>query len=99
MNEKETKPETVIVRTYSAGVHIGEYNIDDWKNANEPIVLYNARRLWRWRGANTLNEITMRGVNRDEYTRISEPVPVIKIVPIEIIPVRAGVDLSPVWND
>ena len=100
MGEKELKqPGTVIVRTYSAGVHIGEYNIEDWKNANDPIILKNARRIWRWRGANTLNEVATVGVNRDEYTRISNPIQFIKIVPIEIIPVLDGLDFREVWND
>jgi|GEM_PF-794381 len=91
--------ELVIVRTYSAGVHIGHYNIEDWKNDGQTIILKNARRLWRWRGGNTLNEIAVSGVNRDEYTRISKPVPIIKIVPIEIIPIAEGLNFSEVWND
>lgn len=84
-----------IVRTYSAGVHVGEVVSLDGKTC----VLRNARRIWRWRGANTLNEIALRGVNRYEYTRISETVPTITLTEaIEVIPVASGVDLSEVWN-
>ena len=84
-----------IIRTYSAGVHVGEVVSLDGKTC----VLRNARRIWRWRGANTLNEIALRGVNRKEYTRISETVPSITLTEaIEVIPVAEGVDLSEVWN-
>jgi hypothetical protein len=86
----------VIVRTYAAGVHIG---ILGERNGTEA-TLHNAVRLWRWRGANTLNEVATKGVNRDEYTRISEPVPEIILTQvIEIIPVLDGLNFSPVWND
>lgn len=91
-----TGPE-VIVRTYSAGVHVGVLD-GEWTDANKPIVLKNARRIWRWRGANTLNEVSSNGVNREAYTRISESVESIRLVAIEIIPVKTGVDLSAVWN-
>jgi len=59
----------VLVRTYSAGVHFGEVVLQE----GQTIALKNARRLWRWSGANTLHEISLRGVSED-YTRISEPV-------------------------
>ena len=85
----------VIVRTFSAGVHIGEMD-GEWTGG--PVTLRNSRRLWRWRGANTLNEVATRGVVRSEYTRISEPVHSIRIEPIEIIPVADGLDFSEVWN-
>lgn len=61
--------EFVLVRTYSAGVHCGilrECN-------GTAVLLSDARRIWRWRGANTCSEISLRGVDHD-YTRISEPV-------------------------
>jgi hypothetical protein len=85
-----------IVRTFSAGVHVGEFVEQD----GTVVKLKNARRIWRWQGANTLNEIALHGVNRSEYTRISEIVPEIVLTEsIEIIPVTDGVDLEPVWND
>ena len=84
-----------IIRTYSAGVHVGEVVGHD----GTVVKLKNARRLWRWRGANTLNEISLSGVNRNEYTRISEIVSEITLTEaIEIIPVLEGVDLEPIWN-
>lgn len=73
----------VIVRTYSAGVHVGTLASQDGKI----VTLRDARRIWRWRGANTLHELSQRGAAK-EWTRISEPVPSVLLTEaIEIIPV------------
>ena len=92
----KTKPETVpssgevIVRTYSAGVHIGTLQSREGKE----VVLINARRLWSWAGAFTLNAVAIKGVNRKD-SRISVPVAsIILTEAIEIIPVSEGIDLS-----
>jgi hypothetical protein len=75
----------VIVRTCSAGVHVG---LIDGLNGKE-VTLSDARRIWRWRGANTLHELALRGAS-DAWTRISEPVPSIVLTEaIEIIPCSA----------
>jgi hypothetical protein len=58
----------VIVRTYSAGVHFGELAA---RNGQE-VTLKNARRIWYWKGANTLNEIALHGVGAG--SKIAEPV-------------------------
>jgi hypothetical protein len=93
---KEISGSLVIVRTYSAGVHIGTLG----ERSGTEATLHNAVRLWRWRGANTLNEVATKGVKRNEYTRISKPVPVIILTQvIEIIPVLDGLNFNPVWND
>ena len=71
----------VVVRTYSAGVHVGYLVSRD----GPEVVLADASRVWRWRGANTLHEIALRGAVQ-EYTRISERVPNITLTgAIEII--------------
>ena len=86
----ETGPE-VIVRTYSAGVHVGAVK----ERNGQEVVLTNARRLWKWEGAFTLNAVATAGVKRND-SRISVPVPEITLIQaIEIIPVAIGVDLSP----
>lgn len=85
----------VIVRTCYAGVHIGELMAQD----DKVCVLTGARRLWRWKGSNTLNEVSTKGVDRNEYSRISEPVDQILLQWIEILPIVEGVDLRPVWNE
>jgi len=72
----------VIVRTYSAGVHFGTLTSLDGK----VITLTNARRIWRWFGANTLNEVANHGVDADR-SKISEPVSAILLTEaIEVIP-------------
>ena len=87
---RKTGPE-VIVRTYSAGVHIGTIKERDGKE----VILLNARRLWQWQGAFTLNAVALSGVKRSN-SRISAAVPTITLLEaIEIIPVAQGVDLSP----
>lgn len=74
----------VIVRTYGAGVHVGRLVDQD----GQEVTLSECRRLWRWRGANTLNEISLRGVSIENHTRLSEPVASITLTSaIEIIPV------------
>ncbi len=73
--------EYVVVRTYSAGVHVGELAS---RNGRE-VVLRNARRIWKWEGANTLNEIANKGVGTG--SKVSEPVSEITLTEaIEIIP-------------
>src|SRR5262245_23089520 len=58
----------VLVRTYSAGVHFGTLV----ERTGKEVVLSNARRIWRWSGANTLHEIATAGVGKG--SRVSEPV-------------------------
>ena len=80
----------VIVRTYSAGVHIGTLKE---RNGKE-VTLTTARRLWSWAGAFTLSAVATKGVDRAN-SRISVAVPEILLTEaIEVIPVSEGVDLS-----
>ena len=74
MSKKKTKKPFVVVRTFSAGVHCGVLEARKGKE----VTLSSARRIWRWQGANTLHEISLRGVDF-EYSRISEPVAQIEI--------------------
>ena len=70
----------VVVRTYSAGVHVG----DLVSRKGKEVTLKNARRIWRWQGANTLNEIALHGVGAG--SRVSEAVPNIVLTEaIEVI--------------
>lgn len=69
MKEKGLLP-LVLVRTIGAGVHVGLLARRDGMDVD----LLDARRLWRWRGANTLNEVALHGVDMKSHTRLSEPV-------------------------
>ena len=80
----------VLVRTYGAGVHIGHKALIEGRTVH----LKNARRLWSWKGAFTLNAAATKGVDRSG-SRISCSVPeIILLDAIEVIPVAEGVDLS-----
>lgn len=77
----KTKTPFVVVRTFSAGVHVGTLV----SRRGKEVVLSNARRVWRWRGANTLHELAQKGA-AEEWTRISEPTPEIVLTEaVEII--------------
>lgn len=59
----------VVVRTCSAGVHFGTLIAV----AGRKVRLAGARRIWYWKGANTLHEIAADGVNVKE-SKISKPI-------------------------
>ena len=80
--KKATKAPQVIVRTYSAGVHYG--TLAEQSADGKRVTLTNAKRIWRWEGANTLHEIALRGVSK--ASKISDPVASITLTEaIEII--------------
>ena len=77
----EQSADVVLVRTYSAGVHVGRLV---WRDGID-VTLADAHRIWKWSGANTLNELSQKGASGAD-TRISERVPeVILTEAIEII--------------
>lgn len=83
--------EFCVVRTWTAGVHMGVVA----EQSGTAVLLKDARRLYRWQGAFTLNEVSQNGVA--EASRISEPVPAILLTQaIEVIPCseRARKNLS-----
>ena len=85
----------VLVRTYSAGVHVGTLVSAE----GERVLLRDASRVWRWRGANTLHELSLAGPDRTSRTRISERVAEITLTEaIEIISIAADRSaFAPVW--
>ena len=60
--------EFVVVRTYSAGVHCGVLESCN----GTAVLLSDCRRIWRWSGAFSLNELATKGCA--ESSRISQPV-------------------------
>lgn len=71
----------VLIRTHSAGVHVGFLEECEGKI----LKLSKSRRIWSWRGAFTLSEIANNGVGID--SKLSEKVPeIILTEAIEIIP-------------
>jgi hypothetical protein len=65
----------VIIRTHVAGCHAGYLKSDD----NGTVELLNSRRLWRWRGANTLSELAMQGPTNPGECKFGCVLPLIKI--------------------
>lgn len=79
----------VVVRTYSAGVHVGVLASRDGKE----VVLHDSRRVWYWTGARTLSEISQTGVA--EGSKIAVPVPEILLTEaIEVIPCTPEAEAS-----
>lgn len=78
--ENQLKP--VLVRTYSAGVHFGYLVAREGKE----VTLERARRLWRWFGAWTLNEIASAGLDTKK-SKVGAPVSIVLTEAIEIIDV------------
>ena len=75
-----TNRKYVVIRTYSAGVHVGELS----DRRGQEVDLVNARRIWSWKGANTLHEIANSGVSTG--SRVSQTVAAITLTQaIEII--------------
>ena len=80
----------VIVRTYSAGVHYGELV----EKEGQDVLLKNSRRIWYWKGAFTLSEIAVKGLDT-KASKLSVVVPEIMLMQaIEIIPVSDAVAKS-----
>lgn len=74
----------VIIRTYAAGVWFGRLA----KKAGNEVILHSARRMWKWkcREGISLSELAIHGIDA-EGSRICEPVPMVWLEAIEIIPV------------
>ena len=77
-----------VIRTENAGVHVGTVvALDIDKQA---VVLREGRRIYRWRGANTLDEVATDGIDsakKSGYTRVSNPTDIKLVLQvIEVIP-------------
>lgn len=80
MAAKKQTRKYVVVRTYTAGVHCGELV----KREGKEVTLANARRIWRWFGANTINEIANHGAASN--SKVSEAVSEIELTEaIEVV--------------
>jgi hypothetical protein len=62
----------VLVRTYSAGVHIGKVKWINPENANE-CILENSLRLWKWEnGGLSLSAVANDGIKGGRLNRTGE---------------------------
>lgn len=90
---------TCMVRTYSAGVFLGEVASKDGKEVH----LKNARRMWYWDGAASLSQLATEGTSAPKNCKFPAPVPdVLLTEAIEIIPASeaaiASIAAVPVWK-
>jgi hypothetical protein len=72
-----------IIRTYSAGVFAGYIE----KRSGKEAKLREARRLWYWKGANSLSDLALNGVKNPAECKFSGPVDEIVTEVIEILEV------------
>lgn len=56
----------VVVRTFSAGVHVGV--LKSYDAVTRHAVLTDARRIWKWEGAFTLSELSQDGISGGKIT-------------------------------
>lgn len=74
----------VIIRTYSAGVHIGYLE----SRTGKEVKLLNTRRIWSWAGAASLSQLALEGSKKPSECKITVELPHIELMEaIEIIPV------------
>ena len=89
----------VIVRTYSAGVFMGELV----SRKGQEVVLTNARRIWYWAGAASLSQLAMEGTSNPSGCKFPCPVDRVELLQaVEILDVtpkaKASIDAVPVWR-
>ena len=91
--------EYVLIRTYSAGVHVGYLKSRDGKE----VELLKARRIYYWDGAATLSQLAQSGTVSPDKCKFPEEVDsIILTEAIEIIPVtekaKKTIDSVAVWS-
>jgi hypothetical protein len=89
----------VIVRTYSAGVFEGQLV----SRKGQEVELSDARRLWYWKGAASLSQLSIDGVSQPKECKFPARVSSVTLLQaIEILPVTAAAHASieqvPVWR-
>lgn len=101
-NKESDGKKFVIVRTYSAGVHMGWLARKESTPAGVEVTLENSRRIWKWAGAMTLSDLATSGSSAPKDCKFPCEVSSIDLVAIEIIPVTAqafdNLTSVPVWK-
>ena len=89
-----------IIRTYSAGVFAGWI---DRKIKGQEATIYDSRRLWYWKGANSLSQLANDGVQNPTECQFAQVVAETDLKQIiEIIPItekgKKSLDEVKVWQ-
>lgn len=89
----------VMVRTFSAGVFVGEMK----SRKGKEVVLRNARCLWYWSGAASLSQLAEEGTSKPDQCKF--PVPVSEITLTEAIEILSvspaawkSIQKVPIWR-
>ncbi len=98
MNRMDFIGRYAVVRCRDAGVHIGRVEAIDGRE----VVLTDARRLWRWKGAFSLSDLALGAALDREFTLLAPPISVLLPEFCEIIPitdeVQAAIYALPHWT-
>lgn len=91
--------EYVLVRTYSAGVHVGYLS----KEKGKEVTLKKSRRIWYWDGANSLSQLAKDGVSKPQNCKFTVEIDEIRLKEaIEVIPCTAkaqeSINSVKVWS-
>ena len=93
---KTMKNQKHIIRCDRSGVFYAE--IAERRGSEADLV--NARRIWRWEGANTLSDVATTGVKAS--SKLSLPVSITVLGVIELLPcsdaATQSLDAVPVWK-
>ena len=97
--EKLDGLEYVLVRTYSAGVHVGYL---ESREGNEAI-LRQSRNIWYWDGAAGLSQLAVSGTSKPENCKFTVVVPSRTLIGvIEILPIskeaKESIDSVEPWT-
>jgi len=92
-----------IIRTYSAGVFMGEIDETTRSADGKRAIVKDARRLWYWSGAASLSQLAMDGTTNPKQCKFPIAVPQVELMEIiEVIPITDGakksIDKVKVWE-
>lgn len=98
-NKNLSNSNYVIVRTYSAGVFAGYLK----SKLDKEVILNQARRIWRWDGANSLSQLAIDGTAKPKDCKFPEALEEITLTEaIEIIPctekAKKSIESIPIWK-
>ena len=82
---KEFENKEVIIRCDKAGVFFCKYlkPTNDGKN----LLLTNARKIYRWQGANTVEDLALKGLQNNDYNKVTKTVDLLEVdYPVQVIP-------------
>jgi hypothetical protein len=77
----------VLIRSVHSGVHFGFLEKEEYTAAGKVVILRKARRVWYWKGAASLSQMAVEGVNCPSECKFAMEVDSIEVVNvIETLP-------------